>query len=41
MPEHITDPNFALDPYGQLLIEPYLNGRVLLEQLEDKVDGWE
>ena len=35
---NFTDPNSSLNPNSQLLVEPYLNGRVLLEELEYKVD---
>ena len=32
-------PDLALDANGQLLVQPDLNGRMLLEEFEDEVDG--
>jgi hypothetical protein len=39
--ELVESPDFALDALAQLLEEPDLNGRMLLEELEDEVDGRE
>jgi hypothetical protein len=36
-----TDSDFALDSDRQLLVQPDLDSRVLLQELEDKVDGGE
>jgi hypothetical protein len=36
-----TNSDFALDSDRQLLVKPDLDGRVLLQELEDKVDGGE
>jgi hypothetical protein len=34
-------PNSAFNSDRQLLVQPDLDRRVLLEKLEDKIDGWE
>jgi hypothetical protein len=36
-----TNPDSTLDPDRELLIEPDLDSGMLLEELEDKIDGWE
>jgi hypothetical protein len=37
----ITDSNSALNSDRQLLVKPYLNRRMLLQELEDEIDGWQ
>ena len=36
-----TDPDSALNSNRQLLVKPYLDCRMLLEELEDEIDGWQ
>lgn len=43
-PIHIcknSNPDSSLNSDRELLIEPYLNRRVLLKELEDEIDWWE